>query len=132
MEFIYITDDQFGDANSTSVKANVIRDSSNQIDGYKFYEAEFNIQKGYFVMRPNLKTGSDRKVRVQLFLNDFKLMPSSGRSFESLYEGKTYTYSFIKPANSNLTMKISTCSGAADVELISGDSDRPTLPYDKF
>ena len=59
-------------------------------------------------------------------------MPSNGRSFEYLDSGKTYTYTFIKPKNANLTMKISTCSGAADVELINGDTKNLNGSYDRF
>lgn len=43
IDFTYIAEDQFGEVNQTTIKANVIKQYSRYIEGYDFYEASFNI-----------------------------------------------------------------------------------------
>ena len=81
----------------------------------------FAVQKhGYFIIKPAPPSTYAHMIRIQFLVNDYRLLPSSGNTYESIAVGKTYTFQITKPATALTRLKMSACKGKVDVTVFEG------------
>lgn len=130
LRYYFISNEGFGLSNTKGFNHN---DPKNLIQAEVEYKPErkggvesminsIKVQKGYFIIKPAKLSSSRHLMRVQFLVNDYRLLPNTGNTFESIKAGQTYTFQITKPVVSVTSVNISACTGSVDVRVFEGDT----------
>lgn len=130
LAFYYVSNEGFG----TKVKdlayfedpKNLVQASVSGVQTRGVYATEFSIgvQEGYLLIKPIKIESSKHLVKAQFLVNDYRLLPSSGKVLEVIKPGQQYAFQITKPMNSVTNLQLSACTGEVTVKVIDLEEEK--------
>lgn len=129
LQFFYTSNEAFGQASNKKLNSNdpdnlvraEVKSSTQRGGGVEAMIFSLNVQKGYFIIKPRKLQSSAHLVRMQLIVNDYRRLPMSGNTFESIQPGKVHTFMISKPTLAFTRVRLSACKGEVEVRTFEGD-----------